>query len=1150
MKGKRKSFKVLSVILSAFMLVSMIPMFVFAGNTDPIEITAQPESISATAGEEVSTTVVATNATSYQWQRSADGVNWDYISAKNDNYAGTTTDTLTVKVSKGTAAFVYRCIVKNGASTKMTDAVAVSVEKSLKITEQPENVSAQAGEEVGTTVSATNVTSYQWQRSADGQDWGNISPANDNYAGTTTDTLTVKVSKGTAAFVYRCILKNSECTETTDVVTVSLAPSIVVVSQPKSIDGAVGEEVGTTVSATNVTSYQWQRSADGMNWDYISINNDNYAGTTTNTLTVKVSNGTAGFVYRCVMKNSECTVNSDVVEVTVNKDVILRTVTFNANGGYFFGDASLTELSSKIREGAAIDAFEMPENDVYAFEGWYLDPECEQYVDTLEYVVTGDVTLYAKWSEGVKVTLNANGGSFETGEKIELSLPVGSWILEYGFFAPERSGYVLDGWYKDPACTEAVDLDTYTVNENVTLYAHWIEAVTLTWNANGGAFYIEEGVASSVYTQDVPLNEVVINMGQDGIPERPGYAFAGWYSDQACTKAVYLDYYVALFDDTFYAKWVPGCQVTWNANGGSFFGLEDLVTITEILPKNEGVSSYYTPELNDKVFVGWYFDAKCQNAVDIENYTLTSNVTFYAKWADPVEITWDANGGYLDGDLNNTLWIDVVAKDEVCERYYCPERENHTFEGWCLDPECTTTVDLDTYIVTEDVTFYAKWNNSVTITWNSNGGYSEVSGSSILVEQFPKGQELQSWAGFEKDNLILEGWYLDQALTWRLPMNYVVNQSVTLYAKWAEPVTIRWEANGGYLQGDPDLGSYEEILPKDQYISNPPMVSREESVFVGWYLDPNFSKAVDIYDYAPSQDTVFYAKWRSGIAVTFDANGGIIPTTGTKTEVDYILNGEAIKSVPIPSRDDYRFVEWCLDPDCTISVEPMLFVPTEDITFYAKWVESIYVTLDANGGIVVSNGQPTLSIPRKAGEEIPYIPATRVNDVFEGWYYDLGFTQPVPKGALIYENTTIYAKWASSDAQVACEDIEIQLILHGHLITGVSVEPDATQAEFGLYSDAACTKLIATTSISGITTIEGVPVHTAKFDGSKLSPETTYYIKQTKGVSGFSVDQGVIKVTFDSEGEATYTNETLGITIIAAQFSNKFDLNQSPAISG
>ena len=99
-----------------------------------------------------------------------------------------------------------------------------------------------------------------------------------------------------------------------------------------------------------------------------------------------------------------------------------------------------------------------------------------------------------------------------------------------------------------------------------------------------------------------------------------------------------------------------------------------------------------------------------------------------------------------------------------------------------------------------------------------------------------------------------------------------------------------------------------------------------------------------------------------------------------------------------------------------------------------------------------------------------------------------------------------------------------------------------------------CTKLIATTSISGTTTIEGVPVYTAKFDGSKLSPETTYYIIQTKGVSGFSVDQGVIKVTFDSEGEATYTHEPFdsegGITIVAAQFSNKFDLNQPPAISG
>ncbi|MBQ0011939.1 MAG: InlB B-repeat-containing protein [Clostridiales bacterium] len=1098
----------------------------------------------------------------YQWQMQKGNGGWT-----NSTLSSASTATLKVSLTETRIGYKYRCVItdKYGNSAE-SDAALLTIETEpgdINIVTQPQDFVGNLGDMAKfSVVAAGDGLVYQWQMQKGNGVW-----TNSTLSSASTATLKVSLTETRIGYKYRCVITD-KCGNSVEsdaaLLTIETKPGdITVVTQPQDFVGNLGDMAKFNVVAFgDELVYQWQMQKGNGGWT-----NSTLSSASTSTLKVSLTENRIGYKYRCVITDKHGNrVESDAALLAIETEpvdlaILTQPQDFVGNLGDMAKFSVVAEGDDLVYQWQMLKESGKWTNSTLSSAGTAtlkVSLTESRVGNTYRCVITDKYgnrmeseSVLLDVLESCQVTWNANGGHFEEGEELEVSIPVGSWIGEYGFFAPERSGYVVDGWYKDPACTEAVDLDTYIVNENVTIYAHWIEAVTLTWNANGGAFYIEEGVASSVYTQDVPLNEVVINMGQDGIPERPGYAFAGWYSDQACTKAVYLDYYVALYDDTFYAKWVPGCQVTWNANGGSFFGLEDLVTITEILPKNEGVSSYYTPELNDKVFVGWYFDAKCQNAVDIENYTLTSNVTFYAKWADPVEITWDANGGYLDGDLNNTLWIDVVAKDEVCERYYCPERENHTFEGWCLDPECTTTVDLDTYIVTEDVTFYAKWNNSVTITWNSNGGYSEVSGSSILVEQFPKGQELQSWAGFEKDNLILEGWYLDQALTKRLPTNYVLNQDVTLYAKWAEPVTITWEANGGYLLGDPDLDSYKEILPKGQEIAEPPTIERDGGVFDGWYLDQAFTKRVDIYDYAPSQDTVFYAKWKVGITITFDANGGVMPSTGTSIETMNVVANTKLNMSPYPTHDEYMFECWCLDPECTLTVDDVReYVPSGNTTFYAKWNKSVYITLDANGGIVASNSQPTHTIQLTAGDVIPYIPATRVNDVFEGWYYDLGFTQPVPTGALIYEDTTIYAKWSSSAAQVACEDIEIQLILHGNLITGVSVEPDATQAEFGLYSDAACTKLIATTSISGTTTIEGVPVYTAKIDGSKLSPETTYYIKQTKGVSGFSVDQVVIKVTFDSEGEATYTNETLGITIVAAQFSNKFDLNQPPAISG
>ena len=75
----KKTLRLWSVLLSVFLVVSMIPTMVFAGNEDPIEIIAQPENITAQIGEEATMSVVAENVASYQWQRSSDnGQNWFY----------------------------------------------------------------------------------------------------------------------------------------------------------------------------------------------------------------------------------------------------------------------------------------------------------------------------------------------------------------------------------------------------------------------------------------------------------------------------------------------------------------------------------------------------------------------------------------------------------------------------------------------------------------------------------------------------------------------------------------------------------------------------------------------------------------------------------------------------------------------------------------------------------------------------------------------------------------------------------------------------------------------------------------------------------------------------------------------------------------
>ena len=38
---------------------------------------------------------------------------------------------------------------------------------------------------------------------------------------------------------------------------------------------------------------------------------------------------------------------------------------------------------------------------------------------------------------------------------------------------PTREGYIFTGWYKDPGCDQAWNMETDTIETDITLYAGW-----------------------------------------------------------------------------------------------------------------------------------------------------------------------------------------------------------------------------------------------------------------------------------------------------------------------------------------------------------------------------------------------------------------------------------------------------------------------------------------------------------------------------------------------------------------------------------------------------------------------------------------------------------------------------------------------------
>lgn len=171
------------------------------------------------------------------------------------------------------------------------------------------------------------------------------------------------------------------------------------------------------------------------------------------------------------------------------------------------------------------------------------------------YIVTlndrGEAQLEIKQ---LTVTFDANGGSVTPesgttgtdGKLTMTSLPT-----------PDRSGsYRFDGWYTAASGGEKVDINT-VFTTSTTIYAHWtytggggggITQYTLTYQTNGGST-----VAETKHNSGATVNLTAA-------PTKDGFAFDGWYSDEALTNkitSVTMD-----GDKTVYAGWAHDCPST------------------------------------------------------------------------------------------------------------------------------------------------------------------------------------------------------------------------------------------------------------------------------------------------------------------------------------------------------------------------------------------------------------------------------------------------------------------------------------------------------------------------------------------------------------------------------------------------------------
>jgi uncharacterized repeat protein (TIGR02543 family) len=421
------------------------------------------------------------------------------------------------------------------------------------------------------------------------------------------------------------------------------------------------------------------------------------------------------------------------------------TVNFNSQGGS-------AVASQSVNYGSTATAPASPTLTGYTFAGWYADAGGTTAWNFATTLVTGNVTIYAKWSiNQYTVTFNSNGGS-----------AVASQSVNYGSAAttpasPTLTGYTFAGWYADAGYATVWNFATNLITGNVTIYAKWtINQYTVTFNSNGG---------SAVASQSVNYGSAATTPAS---PTLAGHVFAGWYADSGLLTAWNFSTNLITGNVTIYAKWtVNQYTVTFNSNGGS-------VVASQSVNYGSTATAPASPTLTGFTFAGWYADSGLLTAWNFSTTLVTTNVTIYAKWTiNQYTVTFNSNGGSAVSSQSVNYGSTATAPAS-------PTLTGYTFAGWYADSGLLTAWNFSTTLVTTNVTIYAKWTiNQYTVTFNSQGG------SAVASQIVNYGSTATAPASPTLSGFAFVGWTADQLGT--IPWNFstgLVTGDMTLYAQW------------------------------------------------------------------------------------------------------------------------------------------------------------------------------------------------------------------------------------------------------------------------------------------------------------------------------------------------------------------------------
>jgi len=175
------------------------------------------------------------------------------------------------------------------------------------------------------------------------------------------------------------------------------------------------------------------------------------------------------------------------------------------------------------------------------------------------FIITGNITLYAKWFALTQYTLTYDGNGESSG------VPPNSAVYSEG--SPpipvsgntgllEKTNFTFLGWNTQPD-GNGITYDNVnpfiSLTGNITLYAKWGSSFTLIFDKNG------EDVSGIGPSNIIVYSITTISIPDIGLLLRPGYIFSGWNTTSLGDGEMFMPASSFIIDEnvTLYAIWEP-----------------------------------------------------------------------------------------------------------------------------------------------------------------------------------------------------------------------------------------------------------------------------------------------------------------------------------------------------------------------------------------------------------------------------------------------------------------------------------------------------------------------------------------------------------------------------------------------------------------